>query len=304
MDEKDCWVTIMGRPDKPHRVMLVALLSIGMATLLLADNARAQPDQRTDGSITHLPSLRGDYFQLNSQAVGRDYHIYVRLPEGYDESEAQRYPVVYLLDGDSTFPMLAPLHLFMHYDDAVPEAIIVGIAYGGFKPAINKRDVDFRLVMEDGSAGGAPRFLSMLENELLPRIDRQFRTDPQRRVLVGQSRGGSAVLQAAWLKPGLFWGHIASNPGREADTRLLFGMDRDPPSKARSGYLIVASGSRDRDYLRGTALEWRDRVASRDDLPWETRFIDIEGGTHAANLGDAYRMGMKLIFASADEAQD
>lgn len=287
-----------------RRVILVTLLFAGMAFLGVLDDAKAQPDQRTDGSIAHLPSLRGDYFLLNSQAVGRGYHIYVRLPEGYEESEALRYPVVYLLDGDSTFPMLAPLHLFMHYDDKVPEAIIVGIAYGGFQPGVNKRDVDFRLVMEDGSAGGASRFLSMLENELLPRIDRQFRTNPERRVLVGQSRGGSAVLQAAWLRPGLFWGHIASNPGREADSRLLFGMDREPPEKPQGGYLIVASGSRDRDYLRGTALEWRDRLASRDDLPWDARFIDIEGGTHAANLGDAYRLGMRVMFTSPEQTKD
>ncbi|TIX49189.1 alpha/beta hydrolase [Alteraurantiacibacter aquimixticola] len=255
---------------------------------------------RSEGSIAHLPALSGDYFALSSEEVGRDYHIYVRLPEGYDENSDYRYPVVYLLDGDSTFPLLAPLHLFMHYDDEIPEAIIVGIAYGGFEPGVNMRHVDFRMVMDDGSPGGAPQFLSMLENELLPTIDREFRTDPLRRIIVGQSRGGSAVLQAAWLKPDLFWGHVASNPGREPDTRLLFGMDRDPPEKVRSGYVIVASGSRDRDYLRGTALEWRDQIAARDDLPWDTRFIDIEGGTHAADLGTAYRAALRMLFLQAE----
>ncbi|MEE4213049.1 MAG: alpha/beta hydrolase-fold protein [Parvularcula sp.] len=287
-----------------HRFILLALLLAAMAPVTVAHTVKAQSGQGRAESIAHLPSLRGDYFRLESQAVGRAYHIYVRLPEGYEEDDSRRYPVIYLLDGDSTFPMLAPLHLFMHYDDQVPEAILVGIGYGSFEPSINKRDVDFRIVMDDGSAGGAARFLSMLEDELLPRIDRQWRTDPERRVIVGQSRGGSAVLQAAWLKPGLFWGHVASNPAREPDTKLLFGMDRAPPQKARDGYLIVASGSRDRDYLRETALQWRDQIASRDDLPWNTRFIDIEGGTHAANLGDAYRRAIKLMFSIPDEPQD
>jgi len=239
---------------------------------------------------------------LSSVNVERDYHIYVRLPEGYDPSGATRYPVVYLLDGDSTFPMLAPLHLFMHYDDDIPEAIIVGIAYGGFDPTVNKRHIDFRVVMDDGSEGGAADFLAMLEYELIPRIDGKFFTEGTRRIIVGQSRGGSAVLQAAWLKPHLFWGHIASNPGREPDTRLLFGMDRDPPNRLPGGFLIVASGSRDRDYLRGTALKWRDQFTARDDLPWDTRFIDIEGGTHAADIGTAYRAAMRIMFAPASEA--
>ncbi|WP_336985598.1 alpha/beta hydrolase [Altererythrobacter aquiaggeris] len=268
-----------------------------LGLLAIASPAISQTHASNAGSTEHLPALRGDYFVLSSKEVGRDYHIYIRLPEGYGDNTNQSYPVIYLLDGDSTFPMLAPLHLFMHYDDQIPEAVVVGIAYGGFEPGINMRHIDFRTVMDDGTLGGAPQFLSMLENELLPRIDDQFRTNPKRRILVGQSRGGSAVLQAAWLKPGLFWGHVASNPGREPDTKLLFGMDRLPPAKQRSGYLIVASGSRDRDYLRGAALEWRDKIAARDDFPWDTRFIDIPGGTHAADLGNAYRAAMNVMFA-------
>lgn len=276
--------------------------ALGVAlALLTTSSVHALDAERTDGSIAHLPALWGDYFILSSNAAQRDYHIYVRLPEGYDANADARYPTVYLLDGDSTFPMLAPLHLFMHYDDKIPEAILVGIAYGGFDPSVNKRHEDFRIVMDDGSKGRAPGFLAMLEDELIPRIDARFRTDPERRVIVGQSRGGTAVLYAAYRKPGLFWGHIASNPGREPDTKLLYGMDREAPEKARGGHLIVASGSLDRDYLRGTALDWRDQIAARDDLPWDTRFIDIEGGTHAANLGDAYRRAMRAMFLPGDE---
>lgn len=275
---------------------------LGLALAVSATGcAHAEEPARVDGSIVHLPALWGDYFKLSSQKVGHDYHIYVRPPEGYHTNADQSYPTVYLLEGDSTFPMLAPLHLFMHYDDKVPEAILVGIAYGGFDASVNKRHEDFRIVMDDGSPGRAPQFLAMLETELIPRIEARFRADPTRRVIVGQSRGGTATLYAAYRKPGLSWGHIASNPGREPDSKLLYGMDRDAPEKERGGHLIVASGSKDRDYLRGTALDWRDQIAARDDLPWDTRFIDIEGGTHAANLGDAYRRAMRVIFAPENE---
>lgn len=285
---------------------LCRLVAFGL--LAVASPTSAQQVEREVGSIAHLPALAGDYFALSSEKVSRTYHIYVRLPEGYEGNPKQSYPVVYLLDGDSTFPMLAPLHLFMHYDDQMPEAIIVGIAYGGFKPGVNMRHIDFRMALEDGKPGGAPQFLSMLEGELIPRVEARFRTDPARRIIVGQSRGGSAVLQAAWLKPGLFWGHIASNPGREPDTKLLFGMDLPPPKMQRDGYIVVTSGSRDRDYLRGSALAWRDQIASRDDLPWDTRFVDIPGGTHAADLGNAYRAAMRIMFdkapAKGTEPQD
>lgn len=275
--------------------MRIPMVLLGAFLLVGAAPPTDQGPARDVGSIAHLPALTGDYFALPSQELGRTYHIFVRLPEGYDEHPDRVYPTVYLLDGDSTFPMLAPLHLFMTYDDGLPEAILVGIAYGGFGD-VNKRDRDFRVVMDDGTPGDAPAFLNFLEIDLLPRIDAKFRTDTAARIIVGQSRGGSAALQAAYRKPDLFWGHVASNPGRESDTKLLYGMDLSAPAKPRGGWVIVASGSRDRDYLRGTALEWRDTIAARDDLPWDTRFIDIAGGTHAADLGNAYRAAMKLMF--------
>lgn len=84
--------------------------------------------------LNHLPAISGDYFELDSRAVGRPFHIYVSLPEGYQTDRNVRYPVVYVLDGDSLFPILAANHLFLNYDENLPKAIVVGIAYGLFDP--------------------------------------------------------------------------------------------------------------------------------------------------------------------------
>ena len=272
---------------------LSALLVI--LTLTACQSVPVRNLEPAPNPMAYLPSLAGEYFALDSAEVGRRYHIFVRLPEGYDDNPDHIYPVVYLLDGDSLFPMLAPHHLLLTYDEDIPEAIIVGVAFGGFG-AENTRHLDFRSVMDDGTKGRAEQFLAMMEKELLPQIDRRFRTDPDRRILVGQSRGGSAALYAAWNAPGLFWGHVASNPGREPNDNSLYGMRFPPPMKPRDGWVIVASGSRDRDYLRGTALEWQDTIGARDDLPWRTEFLNVEGGTHAASIHRVYRDAMVLMF--------
>lgn len=54
--------------------------------------------------IDYLPALMGEYFQVDSEATGRKYHIYIRLPGGYDSRTSGRYPV-----------------------EQLPEAVIVGI---------------------------------------------------------------------------------------------------------------------------------------------------------------------------------
>ena len=126
--------------------------------------------------LDYLPALKGDYFKLESRSVGRPYHVYVRLPEGYDPAAAKRYPVVYLLDGDSLFPLLAPTHVFLTYDEKLPEAVIVGIAYGGFDATTNKRNIDFTAPAADGKPGedGAPRFHRFLDPGDQALVDRHI----------------------------------------------------------------------------------------------------------------------------------
>lgn len=246
--------------------------------------------------LDHLPVLRGDYFPFDSRAVGRPFHIHVRLPENYQSDEGARYPVVYLLDGDSLFPILAVSHLFLTIDEGLPEAIVVGIAYGSFDPAINRRGFDFSTPVENGDPerGGAAAFHDFLKSELIPQIENRYRADASRRVLFGQSAGGSMVLYSAFTDPDLFWGRIASNPALDLGRELFFSPAA-PASEQDLG-LVVTSGSRDRANLRQGALEWFAAWESVEDKPWSLRTVTIEGGTHAADSSNSYRAGMLWLF--------
>lgn len=270
---------------QPIRSIVLAIVA---ATAVNA--SRAAP-------LDHLPALKGDYFELRSDIVGRPYHIYVRLPADYAATD-KTYPTVYLLDGDSLFPMLGALHLFLTYDEPVPEAIIVGIAYGAFDPAVNKRDVDFRAPpLDDGDPkGGAARFQRFLGEELIPEIERRFRSDPQRRVLVGQSHGGQFVLYSALTAPDLFWGRIASNPSVKPNREVFYGKAR--AATRRDLKLFYASGSRDREHLRAEALHWSAAWEARK-KPFALRFETIDGGTHAASIAEVYRRGMIWLSQNA-----
>lgn len=236
-----------------------------IAVILLSACQAQLPQEESDNavdSLHHLPALQGDYFEFESDVLARPLHIYVRLPQGYADNSA-KYPIVYLLDGDSLFPILASNHLFLTYDDKLPEAIIVGIAYGSFDPAINKRSYDYTPDLPDAveGQGGAANFHHFLQHELIPEVESRFRVDPSKRVLFGQSYGGTMVLYSAYTEPDLFWGRIASNPHFEAGRDLFFSTG-EPASLTDLG-LVVTSGSNDRPNLRKSAFEWRDYVAEQ-----------------------------------------
>lgn len=279
---------------------------LAVAAILVLSSAAAPVVARPSVTETltpldHLPALRGGYFRLESQATRRPYHIYVRYPEGYDPAAETLYPTVYLTDGDSLFPILAANHLFLHYDERLPEALVVGIAYGGFEPSVNRRSLDFQTPGEGVDEAGAEAFQAFLTSELIPRIETEYQSDPDRRILFGQSRGGAFVLYSAVTDPDRFWGRIASNPSITPGIESLL----EPAATATRDDLgvVVTSGTRDRADLQAEAARWTQTWLARPEAPWRMNYHRIEGGTHAANVTDAYRAGMLWLF-SREHAAD
>ncbi|HEY6047767.1 MAG TPA: alpha/beta hydrolase-fold protein, partial [Sphingomicrobium sp.] len=181
-----------------------------------------QTPPRVHEPLDYLPALTGDYFPLRSAGSGTTYHIYIRYPDGYAEHPNQRYPIVYLLDGDSALPLLAPEHLFIHYDDKIPDAIMVGIAYGSFDPSVNHRHFDYSPASGKPSEGGAPAFERFLREQVVPTVESRTRADPTHRILVGQSRGGGFVFYSAFTDPDLFWARVASSPTLKPGREIYF----------------------------------------------------------------------------------
>jgi predicted alpha/beta superfamily hydrolase len=254
-----------------------------LAALLVAAPSASAPSPAAS-PLDHLAALKGDYFSIASKATGTTYHIYIRLPLDYAEQPARRYPLITLLDGDSAFPLLAPQHLFMTIDDQTPEAILVGIAYGGFGP-VNRRSHDF--------GEGAPAFQRFLAEELLPQVEQRVRADPTRRILVGQSFGGTFALWSALTRPDLFWGHVASNPSFRFHEQRLF--EPVAAGTRAGGRVALVSGTRNNPDARNKALAWHQRHSTAAP-PWTLRRFDIGNGTHAADLGRAYRLAVNWLL--------
>ena len=74
--------------------------------------------------------LFGTYrHELFCEGRGRSYVLSVALSEDYHAS-LKRYPVVYILDGDTLFGMAASLTMSAAWAQEAPELIAVGIGYG------------------------------------------------------------------------------------------------------------------------------------------------------------------------------
>ncbi len=264
-------------------------VAVSFAAIVLFGAAEA-------GEIQYLQGLNNpDYHRIESETLERPFHIFVRRPEGYDATERE-FPTVYLLDGGITFPLLAAYYRYLSLSGDVPDAIIVGVSYGtdDFQFG-NLRGTDFTAAAPDRDHyGGAPRFQEFLESEAMPFIEENYRSDPDRRIIFGQSLGGQFVLYSALTKPELFWGHIASNPALHRN--LPFFLENHGNKKITSSRVYVASGSEDDDRFRRPALAWIDYWSSQTETPWALKTVTLEGETHFSAAPSAFRQGMGWLF--------
>ena len=249
---------------------------------------------------THFMQGIGDarYHHIESRVVGRGYHIYVRLPDNYNEAGDQTYPTIYLLDGGLLFPLLTGYYRYLNFGEEVPESIIIGISYGSDSlEEGNFRSTDYSAPSEERDYwGGAAKYQSFLSDELLPMIENNYRSNVDRRIVFGQSMGGQFVLFTALTQPDLFWGHIASNPALHRN--LQFFLERYSYAQ-ETGYskLFVGSGTRDDPGFREPVQEWIRHWNGRVKRPWKLKTMDLEGETHMSAPPAAFRQGMRWLFS-------
>lgn len=127
----------------------------------------------------------------------RNYRVY--LPDSYAWAKDRRYPVLYLLDGESQFLHTAASVDYLASHGEIPELIVVGL-----DSTVRVRDfspTDWPEAWVGG--GGAGNFKRFLSTEFIPTIERTYRTDGFR-VLSGVSAGGLFALYCLTSEPSLF----------------------------------------------------------------------------------------------------
>ncbi|WP_297221714.1 alpha/beta hydrolase-fold protein [Thermomonas sp.] len=156
---------------------------------------------------------------------GRPIHMrgWVVLPPGYETSNA-RYPVVYWTHGFGG-DIRHAFHTAVSYWN--------GMAKGGLPPMI-------WVMLDESSATGTHEFADSVNNgpwgaalteELIPRIDRDYRTDgtAASRFVTGHSSGGWAALWLQVRYPKLFGGSWPTAPD-SGDFRDFTGADLYAPN--------------------------------------------------------------------------
>lgn len=144
---------------------------------------------------------------LYSKVLDEHRKLTIYLPDSYAADSAQKYPVMYLLDGPQHIEYTASIMQHLNRLGYMPELLIVGIANTDRSRDLTpSKDQPFA-----PTAGGANNFLDFLEKELIPFVDKKYPT-ADFRILTGHSFGGLFVMHSLSTRPQLFNAHFAFSP--------------------------------------------------------------------------------------------
>ncbi|MBN2574298.1 MAG: alpha/beta hydrolase [Deltaproteobacteria bacterium] len=244
---------------------------------------------------------------LARAANGRDYQLHIGLPDSFADEPGRRYPVLYLCDAYWDFAMVKGIAANLLVDKAVPEILIVGLGYPGDSPNVGRlRRYDLTPTAAkyegaefDGPSGHAQEFLSVIEHEIIPLVEREYRGDARYRVLAGSSLGGLFTLYAMLARPDLFYGIVAVSPAAQWANDWLLDFEAEFHKSGRSlrGRLFVTAAEDEVPMILEGAQRFDARLRTRDLSGLRYGFRLIEGERHAGTKAEGYNRGLRFAFA-------
>ncbi len=257
-------------PTKLSLILVVASLFISsqsMAQQRVRDIKWVNPDIAPMNGLNH--------HVLNSASIKHDVGYVVWTPPSYDKDPQTRYPVVYFLHGaggseKSDSGGFAARVSASIRAEKFPEAICV--------------------FPNGGMSGYRDNVESMIVDELIPLIDRDYRTKPdaESRVICGFSMGGAGAVSLSLRHPDRFcaagsWGGALAFRGRAEESPLLATAEENAERLKKHHYaLLTINGDQDRP----DAFEPLRKVLMSHGI--EHQVVTLQDTNH--NLGKYYEL--------------
>jgi predicted alpha/beta superfamily hydrolase len=205
-----------------NRLTQRLMSGLGGLVLLLSLSVAAFAQAQTP-NIPGVTPLR-----IKSEVLGEERLILIRTPQGYEGSN-QRYPVLYMTDGDAHIAHTSSTVEFLARNGRMSEVIVVGITNTDRTRDLSPTHVELTGATgapQFPTSGGADKFLKFMETELFPQIEKNYRAHPYR-ILAGHSLGGLFAIHAMISRPELFNAVIAVSPALQWDNQVIVKRAED-----------------------------------------------------------------------------
>ncbi len=203
----------------------------------------------SQGKVDKENIVIGKIDSVKSNILGEQRKIWVHVPDGAANSK-ERYPVVYVLDGDGHFSSVVGLiqQLSTGGNNNCPKMIVVAIPNTDRTRDLTPTHIDADPPFMDSTfsktSGGGENFIAFIEKELMPHIEAKYPAAPYK-MLIGHSFGGLAVMQTFTHHTQLFNAYICIDPSMWWDKENLLKQTQkaleEKKFEGKSLYLGIAN---------------------------------------------------------------
>ncbi|MEO5775653.1 MAG: alpha/beta hydrolase-fold protein [Flavobacterium sp.] len=232
------------------------------------------------------------HFTIYSTEKGRTYPIWVQLPEDYNQN-TELYSTIYVLDADDNQEYVAKCAKDASTRLKTKNVIVVGIGYG------DDRTVDYTPTHTNMGGGESPIFLDFINNELIPKIQTDFRADTSRnsRVILGHSFGGLCGAYAFTKRNEIFGNYLMLSASLFYDNDLMIQYEQESRPQIHNEQQLVYIGA---GGTEGPLLVDNDllhlRLKSYFYTQTKTTFQIIEGKGHNASKNPNIKKAINFYF--------
>jgi predicted alpha/beta superfamily hydrolase len=256
---------------------------------------------------------------IHSDLLGQDLALYIRLPVSYQGEPDSIYKVLFFIDANRNFPMVA--NIISIYDlqgEGCMDVLLVGIGYivhdmaeyGAWRTRdltpTNVPSQDSGLIhlvrssdlkMEIHS-GGAKNFLDCIMREIIPFVESNYRVSSTDRGLGGYSLGGLFTMYALFKHPEAFNRYLAGSPSLYYDNRVMFQYEdqyavRHKNLKAK---VFISAGSLEGETMTGNAWKMAEILKSRKYPGLQIEYKNFPDETHASCYPSAIMRGLRYLY--------
>lgn len=213
---------------------------------------------------------------IPSKILGEEREVIIHLPRYYDKNK--EYPVMYVLDGSSQDRHIADKFDVLAIAGYVPETIVVGLPnvsgkgrQRDYTPPYMRMDID----EADSPLGKGDRFLSFMEEELFPYIEKNYSVS-KIRSLAGNSRGGLLAMYSLLYKPNMFKGRFCFSPAFWRDDQMMVKKTSDflAANRNLNAFLYLSIGDKENEKMKSGFNRMTEMLTEKQNrqLTWYADF--------------------------------
>jgi uncharacterized protein len=291
---------------QPHTKMYLFFLSVFLLLIPFthyAQNRYMSPFPKTE---THA---------LLANANGKEYRLFVSLPESYNENDTIRYPVLYLLDGNPFFSLLQSMQHFFVTGEEMPEMIVVGIGY----PVKNvlesmpyrtrdytpTRDTAFETMINSDlklpvptKSGEADAFLKTLKQDIFPLIEKRYKTR-RGRGFAGHSFGALFGAYVLFHEPGVFNKYLLSSISMPWDKDEMLQEEQQfykLGNRNLTARVFISVGSREENGMQPLMHQLVASMRTHAYKGLELKAVVLKDETHTSAVTTAFNQGLRDLY--------